>query len=135
MLNGVQTVKKTTLKRQEFRRGVQRYQCNDCKKKVQSKRRPNKLLEVIFKKYISRRQTLNNLAKDYDRSIAKIFDYEPPELTFKTYIVIDILLVKSINPTTKKASYLHPKIVSAYRSIRRNLPYLSTYEKVNECSC
>ena len=33
----------------------------------------------------------------------------------------DILLAKSINPTTKKVSYTHPKVVSAYRSLRRNL--------------
>ena len=41
----------------------------------------------------------------------------------------DILLEKSINTTTNKASYSHPKIVSAYRSIRRNIPYLFTYQK------
>lgn len=41
----------------------------------------------------------------------------------------DTLYEKSINPTTKKASFTHPKIVSAYRSIRRNLPYLFTYKK------
>jgi len=41
----------------------------------------------------------------------------------------DILLAKSINPTTKKTSYTHPKIVSAYRSLRRNIPYLFTYKK------
>ena len=41
----------------------------------------------------------------------------------------DVLLEKSIHPTTKKASYTHPKIVSAYRSLRRNTPYLFTYKK------
>ena len=41
----------------------------------------------------------------------------------------NILLAKSINPTTKKASYTHPKIVSSYRSLRRNMPYLFTYKK------
>ena len=41
----------------------------------------------------------------------------------------DILLEKSINEATQKVSYKHPKIVSAYRSIRRNLPYLFTYQK------
>ena len=41
----------------------------------------------------------------------------------------DILLEKSINPTTKKASYTHPKIISAYKSLRRNIPYLFTYKK------
>ena len=40
-----------------------------------------------------------------------------------------ILLEKSISPTTKKASYAHPKLVSAYRSIKRNIPYLFTYKK------
>ena len=44
----------------------------------------------------------------------------------------DILLAKSINPTTKKSSYTHPKIVSAYRSIRRNIPYLFTYKKYTD---
>ena len=34
-----------------------------------------------------------------------------------------------LNPTTKKTSYTHPKIVSAYRSLRRNIPYLFTYKK------
>lgn len=41
----------------------------------------------------------------------------------------DTLLEKSINPTTKKASYTHPRIVSAYKSLRRNTPYLFTYKK------
>ena len=44
----------------------------------------------------------------------------------------DILLEKSINPTTKKASYTHPKVVSAYRSLRRNIPYLFTYQKYTD---
>ena len=42
----------------------------------------------------------------------------------------DVLLVKSINLTTKKTSYTHPKIVSAYKSIRRNIPYLFTYKNI-----
>jgi len=41
----------------------------------------------------------------------------------------DILLEKTINPSTKKASYTHSKVVSAYNSIRRNLPYLFIYQK------
>jgi len=59
---------------------------------VQSKRRPDKLPEIISKKYIFRRQTLNNLAQDYQRSIpwirSKILDYEPPELTFNPRPVV-----------------------------------------------
>jgi hypothetical protein len=40
-----------------------------------------------------------------------------------------ILYEKSVNPITKKSSYKHPKIVSAYRNIIYNLPYLFTYEQ------
>ena len=41
----------------------------------------------------------------------------------------DTLLEKSTSLTTKKTSYTHPKIVSAYKSLRRNIPYLFTYKK------
>jgi len=44
----------------------------------------------------------------------------------------DVLLEKSTNETTQKVSYTHPKIVSAYRSIRRNLPYLFIYQKYTD---
>ena len=44
----------------------------------------------------------------------------------------DILLEKSINKTTNKASYTHSKVISAYRSIRRNIPYLFTYKKYTD---
>ena len=44
----------------------------------------------------------------------------------------DILFEKSINITTKKSSFTHPKIVSAYKSLLRNLPYLFTYKKYKE---
>ena len=35
---------------------------------------------------------------------------------------------KSINPSTGKAYFTHRKLVAAYRSLRRNLPYLFTYK-------
>ena len=35
---------------------------------------------------------------------------------------------KSINPTTGKEYFTHRKLVAAYRSLRRNLPYLFTYK-------
>ena len=65
------------------RRGIIRYFCNNCKQSFSSKRRPNKIPEIIFKKYIKRRQILKDLAQDYNRSIPwirdKIREYEPPE--------------------------------------------------------
>ena len=66
-----------------IRQGIQRYKCNDCNKKFQSKRRPKNLQEIIFKKYIYRRQILKDLADDYNHSIPwirkQIFEYEPIE--------------------------------------------------------
>ena len=39
---------------------------------------------------------------------------------------------KSINPTTDKEYFTHRKLVAAYRSLRRNLPYLFTYKNYPE---
>lgn len=36
---------------------------------------------------------------------------------------------KTINPITKKSYYTHKRLRSAYRSIRRNLPFLFTFER------
>jgi len=35
---------------------------------------------------------------------------------------------KSINPSTGKEYFTHRKLVAAYKSLRRNLPYLFTYK-------
>jgi len=36
---------------------------------------------------------------------------------------------KTLNQLTGKESFTHAKLVSAYRSLRTNLPYLFTYKK------
>lgn len=41
----------------------------------------------------------------------------------------DFLAEKTLNETTGKENYTHAKLVSAYRSLRTNLPYLFTYKK------
>ncbi|NOQ30657.1 MAG: transposase [Helicobacteraceae bacterium] len=41
----------------------------------------------------------------------------------------DFLAEKTLNIETNKESYKHQKLVSAYRSLRRNSPYLFTYKK------
>ena len=40
----------------------------------------------------------------------------------------DFLAEKTINPDTMKESFTHQKLVSAYRSLKTNLPYLFTYK-------
>ncbi|MDQ7062533.1 MAG: hypothetical protein Q9M43_16015 [Sulfurimonas sp.] len=73
-------------------RGIIRYFCTECKQSFSSKRRLNKLPEIIFKKYILRRQVFKHLAQDYNRSIPwirdKIFAYEPPEQTYNPRPVV-----------------------------------------------
>jgi len=41
----------------------------------------------------------------------------------------DFLLEKTLNEVTGRESFTHAKLVSAYRSLRTNLPYLFTYKK------
>lgn len=63
-------------------RGLIRYFCNDCNTSFSSKRRPINLQEIIFKKYVYKRQILRDLASEYNRSIPwirkQILDYETP---------------------------------------------------------
>ncbi len=40
----------------------------------------------------------------------------------------DFLAEKTINPDTLKKSFTHQKLVSAYKSLKTNLPYLFTYK-------
>jgi hypothetical protein len=58
----------------------------------QSKRRPKNLQEIIFKKYIYKRQILKDLAEDYNKSLPwvrqQIFEYEPAEKTHNPRAVI-----------------------------------------------
>ena len=41
-----------------------------CNKRFQSKSRPAKLEQIIFKKYVDKKQSLKNLAEEYDKSIS-----------------------------------------------------------------
>uniref|UniRef100_UPI001CD14401 IS256 family transposase, variant Zn-binding type n=1 Tax=Francisella sp. XLW-1 TaxID=2610887 RepID=UPI001CD14401 len=63
-----------------IRRGLQRYRCNYCNSKFQSARRPKKLLEILFYKYLFRHQTYADLAIEYDKTkkwvYTQIHNYE-----------------------------------------------------------
>ena len=53
----------------------------NCSNYFSSKRRPDKLQAIIFKKYIYKRQTLSDLAEGYKKSSRlvqkQIYEYEP----------------------------------------------------------
>ena len=44
----------------------------------------------------------------------------------------DFLAERTINPDTLKEAFTHQKLVSAYKSLRTNLPYLFTYKNHKE---
>ncbi|WP_416385457.1 transposase-like zinc-binding domain-containing protein [Sulfurimonas sp.] len=73
--------RKNNTKKVGKRLGIQRYKCLNCNANFSSKRRPDKLQEIIFKKYIYKRQTLSDLAEEYKKSSRwiqkQIFNYEP----------------------------------------------------------
>lgn len=48
---------------------MQRYICLDCGCNFQSTKRPDKLIQIIWDKYINKRQTLKDLASEYGKSI------------------------------------------------------------------
>lgn len=97
---------------------------------------PIQLCHFHQRKTINRYLTRNpklDIAIDFQKIMRNLTNTTQDKFTKKLDIWYekykDILLEKSINPNTKKASYTHPKVISAYRSLRRNIPYLFTYKK------
>jgi len=45
---------------------------------------------------------------------------------------IGVQFKKTVNPNTKKWFYTHKKLRSAYRSLKTNLSYLFTYQKIKD---
>jgi len=100
---------------------------------------PIQLCQFHQRKTINRYLTRNpklDIAIDLQKIMRNLTTTTEDKFTLKLDIWYekykDILLAKSINSITKKASYTHPKLVSAYRSIRRNIPYLFTYKKYTD---
>jgi len=50
------------------------------------------------------------------------------QIRFKFQGIIKFVNEKSINPNTGKEQYTHRRLMAAYKSLRRNLPYLFTYK-------
>jgi hypothetical protein len=58
---------KNTIKK-GYRRGSQRFICQNCNKSFQNKRRPIKLQKTIWRSFVYKRSTINQLAREYQRS-------------------------------------------------------------------
>jgi len=53
---------------------LQRYRCDDCSSKFQRSRRPNKLLEILFYKYVFIHQTYPDLALEYGKTNRWVYE-------------------------------------------------------------
>ena len=51
------------------RNEIQRYQCNNCGKKISIPKKTRKTRKFSFKEYVYHEQTLQNLATKYNKSI------------------------------------------------------------------
>ena len=68
------------------RNEIQRYQCNNCGKNFNPKR-PEKLENSLFKEYVYHRQTLQDLANKYNKSIQWVHYKIKEYLPIKKYII------------------------------------------------
>ncbi len=86
----------------------------------------------IVQRYITKHPKLQ-ASKDLQKILLRLTSTSETIFTkkldewYKTHK--DFLAEKTFNEATGKESFTHAKLVSAYRSLRRNLPYLFTYKK------
>ena len=86
---------------------------------------------MILQRYLTRKPKLN-ASKDIKKIISRLTT--TTEVRFENKLDIwhqeykEFISEKSINPTTGKEQYTHRRLVAAYKSLRRNLPYLFTYK-------
>jgi len=91
--------------------------------------------KMIVQRYITRHPKLE-ASKDLKKIVSRLTS--TTEIRFinsldNWYVQHEAFLnEKSINPTTGKEYFTHRKLVAAYRSLRRNLPYLFTYKNYPE---
>ena len=86
----------------------------------------------IIQRYITKHPKLQ-ASKDLQKIMNRLTSTNETIFTKKLdiwhEIYQDFLAEKTLNENTGKESFTHAKLVSAYRSLRTNLPYLFTYKK------
>ena len=86
----------------------------------------------IIQRYITKHPKLQ-ASKDLQKimykltSTSEVIYTKKLDTWYETYK--EFLAEKTLNESTGKESFTHAKLVSAYRSLRTNLPYLFTYKK------
>ncbi len=86
----------------------------------------------IIQRYITKHPKLQ-ASKDLQKIMNRLTSTNETIFTKKLdawhEIYQDFLAEKTLNENTGKESFTHAKLVSAYRSLRTNLPYLFTYKR------
>ena len=86
----------------------------------------------IIQRYITKHPKLQ-ASKDLQKIMNRLTSTNETIFTKKLdawyEIYQEFLAEKTLNENTGKESFTHAKLVSAYRSLRTNLPYLFTYKK------
>ena len=86
----------------------------------------------IIQRYITKHPKLQ-ASKDLQKILLRLTSTNETIFTknldawYETYKYF--LAEKTLNELTEKESFTHAKLVSAYRSLRTNLPYLFTYKR------
>jgi len=128
----------------------QRYRCLDCDRQFVPLRDRTKFRKQLWREYVWHKQTLHQLAKEYDHSVQwvqrqldKVQICPLIHQGQRVVVVTDttffgrgygILVVRC--PSLRKNLHCHEVrtegIRSAYRSLKINLPYLFTYQKYSQ---
>ena len=91
--------------------------------------------KMIIQRYITRHPKLE-ASKDLKRIVSRLTSTTETSFinAFDNWYEKhkEFINEKSINPTTGKEYYTHRKLVAAYRSLKKNLPYLFTYKNYSE---
>lgn len=87
--------------------------------------------KMILQRYLTRKPKLD-ASKDLKKIISRLTSTTQTRFENKLdqwyQEYEDFINEKSINPTTGKEQYTHRRLMAAYKSLRRNLPYLFTYK-------
>jgi hypothetical protein len=87
--------------------------------------------KMILQRYLTRNPKLN-ASKELKKITSRLTSTTQSrfenklDLWYQKYEIF--ISEKSINPATGKEQYTHRRLVAAYKSLRRNLPYLFTYK-------
>ncbi len=86
---------------------------------------------MIIQRYVTRRPKLE-ASKDLKKIVSRLTS--TTQIRFENKLDLwyqeyeEFINEKSINPNTGKEQFTHCRLMAAYKSLRRNLPYLFTYK-------